>query len=204
MAKEQAEFYFIHGPSDLPDMATQVNMLMSRMASRMDKIEGYLGGPVFQSSIDLNGQPILNVPEAVSAGDVVIKSQLDGGLDSLLAKIYYVGITIFSEVSENPETYLEFGTWEQVGSGKFFVGQDAADTDFDAAGDTGGAKTHKHTIDPPVTTTGVPSATTSLLAAGTAAATGTHTHDVDIAVFDSETVSNLPPFYVLYAWKRTA
>jgi hypothetical protein len=31
-----------------------------------------------------------------------------------------------------------------------------------------------------------------------------HTHDVDIAVFDSETVSNVSPYIVVYMWKRIA
>ena len=37
---------------------------------------------------------------------------------------------------------LGFGTWAAFGAGKVLVGINAADTDFDTAEETGGAKTH--------------------------------------------------------------
>lgn len=40
-------------------------------------------------------------------------------------------------------------TWEQVGAGKFPIGIDINDTDFDTIGETGGSKylqEHSHTI----------------------------------------------------------
>ena len=76
--------------------------------------------------------------------------------------------------------------------------------DFDTVEKTGGSKTHKHTIDPPNTIVGTPSTTTAVTATGVSVASATHTHDVDIAAFDSETVDHMPPYIVVYMWKRTA
>lgn len=63
---------------------------------------------------------------------------------SLLQQIYHVGAYYMSDDSQSPAARFGFGTWERV-KGKFIVGLDEADTSFDAAGKTGGAKTHTHT-----------------------------------------------------------
>ncbi|MEM6432958.1 MAG: hypothetical protein AAF773_03735 [Cyanobacteria bacterium P01_D01_bin.115] len=41
----------------------------------------------------------------------------------------------------NPATLLGYGTWESLGAGRVLIGVDPNDTDFDTAGNTGGAKT---------------------------------------------------------------
>lgn len=63
-----------------------------------------------------------------------------------------------------------------------------------ALGQTGGIINHNHTVNPPSTNTGAPSATvTGLSLLGIAgAASDTHTHTVDIAEFNSG--ENNPPF----------
>lgn len=55
-----------------------------------------------------------------------------------------VGALFISEVSTDPNTLLGYGTWASCGSGRVLVGLDSGDTDFDTAGETGGAKTHTH------------------------------------------------------------
>ena len=52
-----------------------------------------------------------------------------------------IGSIFFSAVATNPATLLGFGTWAAFGTGKFPVGFDANQTEFDADGETGGAKT---------------------------------------------------------------
>lgn len=37
-------------------------------------------------------------------------------------------------------------TWERVASGRMIVGYDSTDTDFDTIGETGGSKTHQHSL----------------------------------------------------------
>lgn len=53
-----------------------------------------------------------------------------------------VGSVFMAVVSTNPATLLGYGTWAAFGAGRMPVGYNAADTDFDAAEKTGGAKTH--------------------------------------------------------------
>jgi len=116
-----------------------------------------------------------------------------------------VGSVFTSYVATNPATLLGYGTWTQI-EARFLVGYKSGDADFGTLGATGGAKTHVNSIDPPVTTTGNPSVS------GDAHATdGTqlhtrhpHTHDIDIAAFNSAAASHLPPFEVVYFWRRTA
>jgi microcystin-dependent protein len=51
-----------------------------------------------------------------------------------------------SAVSTNPSTLLGFGTWAAFGAGRVPVGFDAAQTEFNAAEKTGGAKTHQLSV----------------------------------------------------------
>lgn len=70
-------------------------------------------------------------------------SQAGGGLSQtqVLNLIYPVGAVFMSTVNTNPGTYLG-GTWERWGSGRVPVGVNSSDSDFSAAGKTGGEKTH--------------------------------------------------------------
>lgn len=123
-----------------------------------------------------------------------------------LSLVYPVGAVYFSSSSTNPNTVFGIGTWVQIAQGKFLVGQKAGDPDFGTGGSSGGSKTHTHKINPPSTTSGGPSATTNVdsTTGTTAVGSDVHTHDVDIAEFDSGDNSALPPYYVIYAWERTA
>lgn len=63
--------------------------------------------------------------------------------DGALAAAYPVG-SIYMNASDatNPATLLGFGTWAAFGAGRVLTGLDGSDTDFDAAEETGGSKTH--------------------------------------------------------------
>lgn len=100
---------------------------------------------------------------------------------------------------------MGFGTWELVGEGMYLAGFKSGDANFGTAGAVAGTLSHKHSIDPPDTTTGVPSEVLNDgVATGAAARVRSHTHQVNIDAFDSTTVSHMPPTYVAYFWKRTA
>lgn len=102
----------------------------------------------------------------------------------------YVNITD----STNPATLLGFGTWTAI-AGRFIVGFDAGQTEFDSAGETGGEKTHTLTEAELPTTiwgnsnfvnlNGSPGASAGPVGGG-----GAH--------------NNLPPYKVGYVWYRTA
>lgn len=57
-----------------------------------------------------------------------------------VAAAWPVGSVFVSVVATNPATLLGFGTWSAFGAGRVLVGLDAADTSFDVAEETGGAK----------------------------------------------------------------
>lgn len=76
-----------------------------------------------------------------------------------------VGSLKFSETNVNPGTYMG-GTWAAWGSGRVPVGVDPAQSEFDTAGETGGAKTHT------LTSTEMPTHSHT----GTTGSAGVHTH----------------------------
>jgi microcystin-dependent protein len=62
-------------------------------------------------------------------------------LAEIIDLLYPVGRIWISEDSTSPATVLGRGTWAAYASGRVLVGRDSGDTDFDTAGETGGAKT---------------------------------------------------------------
>ena len=58
------------------------------------------------------------------------------------SEAFPVGSVFIAVVSTDPATLLGYGTWAAFGAGRVLVGFNAADSDFDAAKKTGGAKTH--------------------------------------------------------------
>ena len=100
---------------------------------------------------------------------------------------------------------LGYGTWAAWGTGRVSVGLDAADADFDTVGETGGAKTHQHTVDVPDTQSDGPSQGVEIAAgAGATVADMLHHHHTDPAEFNSGSASSMPPYIVCYYWRRTA
>ena len=132
-------------------------------------------------------------------------------LANVLKLVWPVGSVFLAVVSTSPATLLGFGTWVAMAVGKFLVGVDAGDPDFDAAEDTGGAKTHTlveaeipahaHLLQRyPTTTGGSTGFTADTSMSGTPADTTLSTK----AAGGGGAHNNLPPFCAVYAWKRTA
>lgn len=63
-------------------------------------------------------------------------------LNDIMKRVYPVGSIYTSVTPTNPATLFGFGTWESFGAGRVLVGLDAAQTEFDTVGETGGEKTH--------------------------------------------------------------
>ena len=148
----------------------------------------------FDSAIEVSAP--IKAATPVDATDVL---RLEDIATVVLAATFPIGSVYLAIVATNPNVLLGFGTWVRIAEGQFLVGFKAADTDFDPVENTGGTKTHDH----PSTTSGASSANTLVdnNADGTtiSVATGMATHDTDLAV-----ISHLPPFFVIYIWKRTA
>lgn len=128
-----------------------------------------------------------------------------------MSDVYPVGsIYINATNANNPSSLLGFGTWVAFGAGRVPVGIDATQSEFDAAEETGGSKTHtlliseipSHTHNNPAGISPAPNA-----------------NDVDITGGNGRTIAdnvatastggggahnNLQPYIVVYMWKRTA
>lgn len=119
--------------------------------------------------------------------------------------IYPIGSIYISTNSKNPSEIFG-GTWERI-KGKMLIGVDEDDDDFNTSGKTGGEKEHTLTVDE------MPSHTHSAkyLAGAT---TGTSRYIVDASGTGSASVNNytggdqahnnMPPFYTVYIFVRTA
>lgn len=140
---------------------------------------------------------------------------------SILARVYPVG-SVYTNYSDstNPATLLGIGTWVAI-EGRVVVGLDAAQTEFDTAGETGGAKTHQLTIaEMPLhghptrvseSTTAGPDNTGGLMIdsdydSNKSAFTGTpdETAGHQVGGSGGDTAhNNLQPYVVCYVWRRT-
>lgn len=117
--------------------------------------------------------------------------------------LWPIGSVYVAVVSTDPATLLGFGTWARIAEGRMLVGQNSGDADFDTAEETGGAKTHT------LTTNELPSHAHSLaltggvglglLGGGAASGVGTTGNTGGGAAHN-----NMPPYLVVYIWKRTA
>lgn len=147
---------------------------------------------------------------------------------SLATSVYPVGsIYLNATDSTNPGTLLGFGTWAAFGAGRMMVGFNAADAAFDTAEETGGSKdavvvAHTHNITDPghIHSSGLFNQVLSK--DGTKTVVTTDNEALQPNVVDSQTMAsattgvsvnssgvvgtnaNLPPYIVVYMWKRTA
>ena len=127
-------------------------------------------------------------PELVGGGATTKHSHAGGG------QAFPVGSVFLAIVATDPATLLGYGTWSQIAQGQFLVGQKSADADFDVAEEVGGTKTinlaHTHNAH----TAGRKGGTTNPLDIFNAPVT----HSSNL----SATQSILPPYFVVYMWKR--
>ena len=133
----------------------------------------------------------------------------EGGGDAKLES-WPVGSVFISVVSTSPATLLGGGTWSQIAAGRVLVGIDSGDTDFDAAEETGGAKTvtldetmipaHTHVENAPSSASGG-----ALKFAVDTNASGTQDSGLSTASTGGGGAhANVQPYFVVYMWKRTA
>jgi hypothetical protein len=155
--------------------------------------------------------------------------QGDPGADGVNSPLsaWPVGSVFLSVVDTNPAMLLGGGTWTQIARDRFLVGQ-GTDADFDTAEETGGSKTvtlttneipaHNHGVtDPghvhamqrfPTATGGSTGFTVDTSMSGTPAnANNTASATTGITTQDAgggAAHSNVPPYFTVYVWKRTA
>ena len=125
-----------------------------------------------------------------------------------LKAMYPIGsVYINAGVATNPKTLFGFGTWVSFGEGKTLVGLSSTVGDFDTLEATGGEKTnpaHSHPY----------SGTTSYLTSGSRIYNGyswfdsrtnipPHSHTYSGSTQELGSHTNMPPYIVVYMWKRT-
>ena len=133
----------------------------------------------------------------------------------VLKKAYPIGsVYINASNATNPASLLGFGTWSAFGAGKVMVGLDAGDTSFDTVGETGGEKTHTLTVaempvhshaqyvtsNPGTGGAGIRQDFDTDASGLTAYPQGVNTGNAG----SGSAHNNLPPYIVVYFWKRTA
>lgn len=150
-----------------------------------------------------------------------------------LSAAYPIGsIYLNANTSTSPAVLLGFGTWVAFGAGKTLIGLDSADATFNTAEATGGTKSaaipahthtattvatdsgHSHTIvdgevntrtNPYFNWVGTGGASVGVTGAKTNTATANITATTTIGSTGVDgAVANLPPYIVVYMWKRTA
>ena len=162
-----------------------------------------------------------------SSGDSSTKLATTAFVQAALGALYPVGsIYTNAAVSTNPATLLGFGTWSAFGAGRFMVGLDAGNAAFDTAQETGGSADaivvshthsatssvsdpgHNHTIGFQNNTIDQNAGSSALVKQGTSntstASTGISVSTSIGTTGSSATNANLPPYIVVYMWRRTA
>lgn len=125
------------------------------------------------------------------------------------ADIFPIGSIYMSLTNTNPSKYFN-GVWEQL-KGKFLVGVDTSDVDFNTSGKTGGEKEHtltisempKHSHSIVISSGG--SKTTSGFDYTYSSSTKVYSMDDDDMVKtsgESQPHNNLPPYIAVFMWKR--
>ena len=145
--------------------------------------------------------------ELVGGANTILHGHAGGG-----GEAFPVGSVFLAVVATNPNTLLGYGTWTQIAQGQFLVGQKATDPDFDTAEETGGTKTHTLTIAEMPAHTHIlrRHATATGALRGITTAPDTSSSDPQNAGPESGSIgggaahNNLPPYFTIYAWKRTS
>jgi hypothetical protein len=202
------------------EIDTEFNNIATAVATKAD-----LSGPTFTGTPSL---PTGTTAVTQTSTDSSTKLATTAFVQAVMQAMYPVGSVYTNATSStNPGTLLGFGTWTAFGAGKVMIGLDSGDATFSTVGNTGGSKdaivvSHTHTATSTVTDPGH-THTTSYQAytgsggggiAGGSSSFGTislnsNTTGITVATTNSTTGSsatnaNLPPYVVVYCWKRTA
>lgn len=166
-------------------------------------------GAKADSALQPSQMNVENGIATIDSNNTLVQQLSTTNINALKLLLYPVNSIYFSGSATNPSTYFG-GTWVAWGSGRVPIGVNPNDTDFNAAGKTGGAKTaaltganngpHFHKLsmsngvgayDSPVRGDGSGQAWTST--SNTVSQEGTGTP-----------FSIMPPYITCYMWYRTA
>jgi hypothetical protein len=200
------------------EIDTEFNNIATAIATKAD-----LASPTFTGTPSLpSGTTGVTQSTSDDSTKLATTAFVQDVVDAIKSSLYPVG-SIYTNAtsSTNPGTLLGFGTWTAFGAGRFMVGLDAGDTSFNTVEETGGSKnaivvSHTHTAtDAGHTHTGVAKVQTTFGFAGGGSVYGapfqsnqtsdSSTASISVSTTGSSgTNANLPPYIVVYMWKRTA
>lgn len=98
-----------------------------------------------QTEVENEVDDLTNQVNTLSTQLNALISNMDNMKAEILLAAYPIGSIYYSMDGANPGTKFG-GTWNYIGAGKTIMGVDTNDTDFNAAGKTGGSKSHTHDI----------------------------------------------------------
>lgn len=121
---------------------------------------------------------------------------------------YPIGSIYLSVNTTNPSKWFG-GTWEQIAKGRTLVGVDTSQTEFNTVKKTGGAKTHRLTVNQipshnhAVDYAGPEIGITAAIPGGSKTVTANHTGFIK-NTGGGQAHNNLQPYFTCYIWCRTA
>lgn len=192
-----------------------------------ESIDAILAKMVISVRVDTNGQLIYKAKDGTETNGGPITSP-----SVAVDKAWPVGSIYIGVTSADPATLLGVGTWTHYAAGRVLVSQLAGDTEFGAAGNTGGEKavtltsaqipahTHPATagnsqVPADMSITDRTAAASEGSQVGVDAGVGgvdvkiagsshSHTITVNANTGGGGSHNNLQPYQVVYMWRRTA
>jgi hypothetical protein len=187
-----------------------------------EKLNDLVDDAVFNSTAVDNSTTRVNTsgaitvkPEGITSNELAQGAVESSNLaTSVLNAIYPVGsVYINATDATNPGTLLGFGTWTAFGAGRVPVGINPSDADFNTAEETGGTKaptmpshSHSFSVDKYKADDGTGWEGYMGLKSHTAASQqdyGNETITTTTSSSGNSSNGNLPPYIVVYMWKRT-
>lgn len=138
-------------------------------------------------------------------------TRLTGGGVSSVDEMWPVDSVYISMVDVDPATHFG-GTWTKIAAGRTLIGVDTAQAEFNTVGETGGVKevtltaaqsglpAHSHPVSAALATGFISQAGGDY---GITIPNATTTSN-NVAANASEAHTNLPPYFTVYFWRRTA
>ena len=160
-------------------------------------------------------------------GDLSVSGSITAGGLNIVQNAYPVGSIYMNINSTNPNTLFGFGTWVRFGEGRMLISQENSNSRWDSAEETGGSESvtltesqipgHSHLMihNTPATTNGLGAITLPHISRGNVGGmgssdtglqgtSGTPNVGSTASTGGSSSHDNMPPFIVVYMWKRTA